>query len=106
MADEIADMVADLLVLIGDGKGAQDPVEVGFPISPVSANGSAKGDDSFATSDALARPDLNAQAIRDTLALTGRLHSTFVGPTATPYVGPPPPHPRPARAARRPGRRA
>src|SRR5258708_3265420 len=88
MADEIADMVADLLILIVDGKGAQDPVEVGFPISLVAADGSAKGDDSFETSGALARPDLNAQAVRDTLALTGRLHSAFVGSTATPHGAP------------------
>src|ERR1700722_13884040 len=88
MADEIADMVPDLLVLIVDGKGAQDPVEVGFPISLVTAHGSAKGDDSFGTPDALARPDLNAQAVRDTLARTRRLHFAFVGSTATPHVAP------------------
>src|ERR1700722_18159208 len=64
MADEIADMVADLIVLIVDWKGAQDPMEVGFPISLVAAHGSAKGDDSFGTPDALARPDLNAPAGR------------------------------------------
>src|ERR1700722_10120749 len=88
MADEIADMVADFLVLIVDGKGAQDPLEFGFPISLVAAHGSAKGDDSFGTPDALARPDLNAQAVRDTLARTSGLHSTFVGSTATPHVAP------------------
>jgi hypothetical protein len=59
MADEVSDMVANLIVLIVDGKGAQDPVEVGFPITLVAADGSAEGDDSFGTSHALARPDLD-----------------------------------------------
>src|ERR1700722_18126266 len=88
MADEIADMVADFLVLIVDWKGAQDPVEVGFPISLVAAHGSAKGDYSFRTPYALARPDLNAQAVRNTLARTSGLDSAFVGSTATPHVAP------------------
>ena len=86
MADEIADMVADLLVLIVDGKSVQDPVEVGFPVSLVAADGSAKGDDSFRTSDALARPDLNSQAASDRFAWPGRPHSAFVRSTAAPGI--------------------
>src|SRR3984957_7061185 len=88
MADEVSDMVADLLVLIVDGKSAQDPVEVGFPVSLVAADGSAKGDDSFGTSHALARPDLDPQAVRDTLALPGRQHSAFVRSIAAPDIAP------------------
>src|ERR1700722_11763050 len=88
MADEIADMVADFLVLIVDWKGAQDPVEVGFPVSLVAAHGSAKGDDSFETLDALARPDLNSQAASDRFAWPGRPHSAFVRSLAAPDVAP------------------
>lgn len=87
MADEVADMVAYLVVLIVDGKSAQDPVEVGLPVSLVAADGSAKGDDSFRTSRALARPDFNAQA-SDRLALSGRPHPAFVGSVAAPDVAP------------------
>src|SRR6478672_4893464 len=63
-------------------------MEVGFPISLVAANSSAKGDDSFGTSDALARPDLNPQAVPDTIALPCRSHSAFVRSIATPNVAP------------------
>ena len=62
MADEVAHLIADLIVLIVDGKSAQDPVEVGLPVSLVAADGSAKGDDGFRTSVALARPDLDPKA--------------------------------------------
>src|SRR5580693_160824 len=88
MADEVADMVTDLIVLIVDGKSAQDPVEVGFPVSLVAADGSAKGDDSFGTSDALARPDLNPEAVGDGLALRCHPHSACVCSIAAPYVAP------------------
>ena len=88
VADETADMVTDLIVLIVDGKGAQDPVEVRFPVSLVAADGSAKGDDRFGTSGALAGPDLNPQAPRDTTALPGRPHPAFVRSIAAPYVAP------------------
>src|SRR5258708_31917414 len=88
MGDEVANMVANLLVLIVDGKGAQDPMEVRFPISLVAAHGSTKGNDRFRTSGAPARPDLHPQAVRDTLALTGRLHSAFFFSIAAPYVAP------------------
>jgi hypothetical protein len=88
MADEVADMVADLIVPIVDGKSAQDPVEVGCPITLVAADCSAKGDNSFLTSHPLARPDLNPQAVRDRLALPGRPHSAFVRSITAPDVAP------------------
>src|ERR1700678_34052 len=87
VADEVADMVADLVVLIVDGEGAQDPVEVRFPVYLVAADGSAKGDDSFGTSGALARPDLNPQA-PNWLGLAGRPHPTRVWSVAAPDVAP------------------
>src|SRR5580704_10018367 len=88
MADEGADMVTDLIVLIVDGKSAKDPAEVGFPISLVAADGSAKGDDSFGTSDALARPDLNPQAPGARLPLPGGSDSAFIRTFATPDIAP------------------
>ena len=88
MADEVADMVTDLIVLIVDGKSAQDPVEVGFPVSLVAADGSAKGDDSFGTSHASARPDLDPQAVRDGLALPCHPHSACVRSIAAPDIAP------------------
>src|SRR5271163_1544432 len=87
MADKISDMVADLVVLIVDGKGAQDPVKVRFPVPLVAADGSAKGDDSFRTWDALARPDLDSQAC-NWLGLAGRPHPTRVRSVAAPDVAP------------------
>src|SRR5271166_5867570 len=87
MGDEVAHMVADLIVLIVDGKSAQDPVEVGFPVSLVAPDGSAEGDDSFRTLDALAGPDLDPQA-SDGLALPGRPHLALVRSVATPDVAP------------------
>src|SRR4029077_10730187 len=63
-------------------------MEIEFPISLVAANGSAKGDDGFGTSDALARPDLNPQAVPDTIALPCRSHSAFVRSIATPNAAP------------------
>ena len=59
MVEEVADMVAHLVVLVVDGESAQNPVEVGFPVSFVPADGAAKGDDSFGTASAHARPDLD-----------------------------------------------
>src|SRR6516162_4853085 len=87
MADEVAHMVADLVILIVDGKSAQDPVEVGFPVPLVAAHGSAKGDDGFWTCDPLARPDLNPKASHR-LALPGRPHPAFVRSVAAPDVAP------------------
>ena len=83
MADEIVDMVAHLLVLVVDGKGAQDPVEVGFPVSLVAADCSAEGDDGFRTRGALARPDLDPQSAHG-LGLPCRPHSAFVRTIAAP----------------------
>ena len=77
MHDEVGDMVADPIVPISDVKSAQDPVELGFPVSLVTANAAAKRDDRFGISHHRARPDLDPK-VPDRLALLSRSHSAFV----------------------------
>src|SRR5208337_3226590 len=87
MLDEVADVVSDLIILVVNWKSAQYPMKIGFPVSLVAADRSAKRDDCLRTSRALPRPDLNAEAANG-FALTRRPHFARVRPVATPDVAP------------------
>jgi hypothetical protein len=47
MGHEVADVIADLIVLVIDRKRSQDPMKVGFPVPLVALHRAAKGNHAF-----------------------------------------------------------
>src|ERR1700722_16901888 len=77
MGHEVADVIADLIVLVVDRKRSQDPMKVGLPVPLVALHRAAKGDHALWTRLAPPRPDLDAKATHRFI-LSRRSHVAFL----------------------------
>src|ERR1700722_1886445 len=87
MGHEVADVIADLIVLVVDRKRSQDPMKVGLPVPLVALHRAAKGDHALRTWLALPCPDLNAKAAHRFFLPRGS-HFAFLRAVAAPDVPP------------------